>query len=109
MEEALRQFNAELQARNAELDAFAHTVAHDIKNPLHLLIGYADVLAENYARLPAETIVESLRFILKSGRKLNSITDNLLLLSQVRQTGCHHWSRWIWASLWPKRACACRT
>ncbi len=55
------QFNAELQARNAELDAFAHTVAHDIKNPLHLLIGYADVLAENYARLPAETIAESLR------------------------------------------------
>ena len=85
MEEALQQFNAELQARNAELNAFAHTVAHDIKNPLHLLIGYADVLAETYAELPAETVVESLRFILRSGRKLNSITDNLLLLSQVRQ------------------------
>jgi PAS domain S-box-containing protein len=85
MEEALQQFNAELQARNAELNAFAHTVAHDIKNPLHLLIGYADVLAETYAQLPAETVVESLRFLLKSGRKLNSITDNLLLLSQVRQ------------------------
>ncbi len=86
MEEALRQFNAELQARNAELDAFAQTVAHDIKNPLHLLIGYAAVLAENHARLPAETIAESLRFILKSGQKLNSITDDLLMLSQVRQT-----------------------
>ena len=86
MEEALRQFNAELQARNAELDAFAHTVAHDIKNPLHLLIGYAAVLAENHARLPVETIAEALRYILKSGQKLNSITDDLLMLSQVRQT-----------------------
>jgi signal transduction histidine kinase len=85
MEEALRQFNVELQARNAELNAFAHTVAHDIKNPLHLMLGYADVLAEHYARLPAEMIVGSLQFILKSGRKLDSITDNLLLLSQVRQ------------------------
>ena len=85
MEEALRQFNAELQTRNVELDAYAHSVAHDIKNPLHLLIGYAAVLAENHARLPAETLTESLRFILRSSQKLNSITDNLLLLSQVRQ------------------------
>jgi PAS domain S-box-containing protein len=85
MEEALHQFNAELQARNAELDAFAHTVAHDIKNPLHSMIGYADVLSENYARLPAEIVVDALQRILKGGHKLNSITDNLLLLAQVRQ------------------------
>jgi two-component system, sensor histidine kinase and response regulator len=85
MEEELRQFNAELQARNAELNAFAYTVAHDIKNPLHLMIGYADVLADTYALLPADVVVKSLQTILKSGRKLNSITDNLLLLSQVRQ------------------------
>jgi PAS domain S-box-containing protein len=85
MEEALHQFNAELQARNIELDAFAHTVAHDIKNPLHLMLGHADVLLENHSWLPAEMIAESLQFILKSSRKLNSITDNLLLLSRVRQ------------------------
>jgi PAS domain S-box-containing protein len=86
MEEALHQYNAELQARNAELDAFALTVAHDIKNPLHLVLGHADVLLENHARLPAALVRESLQLILKSVRKLNSITDNLLLLSQVRQT-----------------------
>jgi PAS domain S-box-containing protein len=84
IEEALRQFNLELQVRNAELDAFAHSVAHDIRNPLHLMLGYADVLVENYARLPAEMVVESLRFILKSGRKLDSIIDSLLLLSELR-------------------------
>lgn len=85
VEEALRQSNAELQARNVELDAFAHTVAHDIKNPLHLIVGYADMLAENYARLSPTEVVESLQFIERSGQKLNSITDDLLLLSQVRQ------------------------
>ena len=84
-EQEIRQFNAELQARNTELNAFAYTVAHDIKNPLHLMIGYADVLADIYAQLPAEVVVTSLQTILKSGRKLNSITDSLLLLSQVRQ------------------------
>jgi DNA-binding response OmpR family regulator len=33
-EEALRRQTTELEARNAELDAFAHTVAHDLKTPL---------------------------------------------------------------------------
>ncbi len=85
MEEALRQSNLELQARNAELDAFAHMVAHDIKNPLHLIVGYADVLAENLATLPVETMADALHFILRSGHRLNKITDSLLLLSEVRQ------------------------
>lgn len=84
-EQEIRQFNAELQARNAELDAFAHTVAHDIKNPLHLIIGYADVLAENFARLLAADVTDALRSIWRSARKLDNITDNLLLLSEVRQ------------------------
>lgn len=85
MEEELRQFNAELQARNVELDAFAHTVAHDIKNPLHLVIGHAEVLADSYATLPAEAVARSLQAISRSAGKINSITDDLLLLSEVRQ------------------------
>ena len=41
-EKALRRQTTELQARNEELDAFAHTVAHDLKNPLGPIIGYAE-------------------------------------------------------------------
>ena len=84
LEEALRQYNNELQARNVELDAYARSVAHDIKNPLHIMLGYADMLINNYDRLSDEMIIDSLRFINKSGQKLNSIIDHLLLLSQVR-------------------------
>jgi len=46
-EEALRQHTIELEARNEELDAFAHTVAHDLQNPLGLVIGYAEALEES--------------------------------------------------------------
>jgi two-component system sensor histidine kinase/response regulator len=85
MEEELRQFNAELQARNTELDAFAHTVAHDIKNPLHLVMGYAAELAESHTRLSTDSVAESLQIILRNADKINSITDDLLLLSEARQ------------------------
>ena len=33
-----------LRERNEELDAFAHTVAHNLKNPLSTAIGYTDFL-----------------------------------------------------------------
>jgi signal transduction histidine kinase len=82
-EESLRQFNAELQTRNAELDAFAHTVAHDIKNPLHLIVGYTADLAADLTT--PEFACTGLSIILKSAYKISSITDDLLLLSEVRQ------------------------
>ena len=44
MEEKLRQSNLELQARNAELDAFAHMAAHDLKHPLTVIAGFSELI-----------------------------------------------------------------
>ncbi|MGD9098922.1 MAG: response regulator [Anaerolineae bacterium] len=84
-EKALRGRTAELEARNAELDAFAHTVAHDLKSPLGPIVGYAQVLEDHYARLPEEEMRDYLRLISESGAKMGSIIDELLLLSSVRE------------------------
>lgn len=83
-EARLRQSNAELQARNAELDAFAHSVAHDIKNPLHIITGYAELLMLTTDRSPDE-LLSALTAIRKNAQKINSITDSLMLLAEVRQ------------------------
>ncbi len=82
---ALRKYAAELEARNEDLDAFAHTVAHDLKNPLNLILGFAEFL-EVDARtvLDAETR-EYLGLIARSGRKMNNIVNELLLLAGVRK------------------------
>lgn len=84
--EALRQQATELQARNEELDAFSHTVAHDLKNPLHLILGYAEMLEDEEAGI-AESRDDwrrTTRSILQSGNKMNNIIDALLLLAGVR-------------------------
>ena len=83
-EEILRQHTGELEARNAELDAFAHTVAHDLKNPVSSVVGYADVLRRNYGTLPENVREEFLDVIARNSRKMASIIDELLLLSSVR-------------------------
>lgn len=82
----LYQFTKELQARNEELDAFAHTVAHDLKSPLSPLIGLARFLEESYQMMSQAEIMDTLHIIVRSGNKMSNIISELLLLAQVRQT-----------------------
>jgi signal transduction histidine kinase len=84
LEERVRERTVELRARNEELAAYDHTVAHDLKNPLALVTGYVEVLEEDYTTMSEEELQQSLRAIAKSGRKMRSIIDELLLLSGVR-------------------------
>jgi PAS domain S-box-containing protein len=84
-ETALDQSLAELQARNEELDAFAHTVAHDLKTPVHLITGYAEVLAKYYPTLSEEERQHDLNVIMRSGLKMGKIIDELLLLAELHK------------------------
>ena len=84
--ETLRQHTLELQAHNEELDAYAHTVAHDLKNPLNLIAGYADVLEQDYAVLPDDERQHCLRVIRQYAYKMSNIVAELLLLAEVRKT-----------------------
>jgi signal transduction histidine kinase len=85
VEETLRQYAAQLEERNEELDAFAHMVAHDLDGPLAHMVGFAEVLKEDHTSLPAEEVSRYLRIIAQSGRKMSRIIDALLLLASVRQ------------------------
>jgi signal transduction histidine kinase len=83
--ETLRQQAAELQARNEELDAFAHTVAHNIKNPLQIVLGYARSSLKRFGHLDSATLQDNLQGIARAGQKLNNIVDELMLLAGLRE------------------------
>ena len=83
-EEALRQRTLELEVRNIELDAFAHTVAHDLKNPLGVLMGYAEMLDNGQYQLKADDRGMAAAEIVRTAQKMTSIVQELLLLSEVR-------------------------
>src|SRR5204862_4148271 len=82
--EALQARTADLQARNEELDAFSHMVAHDLKNPLSLTIGYAQFLRKRHTPSLDEDAYRCLEQIEQSGTKMGNIVDELLLLSKIR-------------------------
>lgn len=84
-EAALREYALELEVRNKELDAFSHTVAHDLQGPLANLLGYTSVLQEGWSDLSPEQLTEILQTIARAARKMSSIIDELLLLASVRK------------------------
>ena len=85
-EEALQQKTIELQERNEDLDSFAHTVAHDLKNPLGIVFGFADLLNEDYSNFSEDDIRQYLRMILNDSNKMLHIIDGLLMFASLRKT-----------------------
>jgi len=84
-EARFRAMVKELQAQNEELNAFNHTVAHDLKNPLSILLGFAEVLSQDYGGGADEVLAQGIQVILENGRRMESIISELLLLAEVRQ------------------------
>ena len=84
-ERALRAYARELEEQNEELDAFAHTVAHDLKQPLGVLLGYSTFLTESLGNLDQEMLKHSTVMIEQNTRKMSSIVNELLLFSSLRK------------------------
>ncbi len=81
----IRKLQRQLEAQNVELDAFAHTVAHDLKNPLGNLVTYAGYLQDAAAELDPAEFAEMVQGIANSAQKAVYIVDELLLLASVRK------------------------
>lgn len=77
--------NKELLERNEELDTFTHSVAHDLKNPLSLILGYADMVRQDAAALTASDVEDYMGSVMFNGRKMIAIINSLLLLASVRK------------------------
>jgi PAS domain S-box-containing protein len=68
-----------------DLEAFAHTVAHDLKSPLSIIRGYVDLLNTDYDDISDAEKREFLQILDETGRQMHNIIDELLLLASVRQ------------------------
>ncbi len=81
----IRALQQEMAEHISELDAFAHTVAHDLKNPLGRIITGLDLLQEMAMPLLDGQMQEILGISIGGSRQLVQIIDELLLLASVRQ------------------------
>lgn len=83
--QTLQKYTEELEQRNRELDAYAQTVAHDLKAPLVGVVGLSEYLLAFPDDISKEEQQALLIEVVGRGRKMASIVDALLLLSSVRR------------------------
>lgn len=73
----------ELQWKNQELQAFSSSVSHDLRNPLQALLGFGQLLEEDYADQLDEMGAYFVQQICRAGRRMAQIIDDLMQLSHV--------------------------
>jgi two-component system, sensor histidine kinase and response regulator len=76
---------AELQTRNAELDQFAYTVAHQVQGLLGQIVGYGSYLDMIYKDQLDEEGQLAVSRIVQSGRKMDNVLNEILLLTNVNR------------------------
>ena len=82
--EAVQRHAHELEGRNNELDAFTYMVAHDLKSPLQIIVGFANVLRSEFSDEMSKNVLEGLEHIETYALKMNEMIEELLLLARLR-------------------------
>ncbi len=82
--ERLRKSEANLKELNATKDKFFSIIAHDLKNPLHILLLTSDILAQNFESYSPEKIKVYILNMNKSSKSLANLLENLLNWSRAQ-------------------------
>ncbi len=67
----------------AALESFAGTVAHDLKNPLNMVLSFSEFIGSIYDDLSDDQIRLYLEKISRQAKKMNAIIDELMVLASV--------------------------
>jgi signal transduction histidine kinase/streptogramin lyase len=74
---------AELEDTNRELEAFAHSVSHDLRAPLRAMEGFAIALEEDYGEKLDDQGREFVRHIADSANRMDTLIRDLLEYSRL--------------------------
>jgi signal transduction histidine kinase len=75
----------QLECKVAELDAFGHTVAHDLKNPLMVINVSIDGLIKEFGSSGSAKAARMLEFISDGTKQMINIIESLLMLAGVKK------------------------
>jgi signal transduction histidine kinase len=90
LNEELQNKISQLEAVNAELDAFSYSVSHDLRAPLRSIDGFSLALLDDYADKLDTEGKDYLERVRSATQRMGDLIDDLLKLSRVTRTVMGH-------------------
>ncbi|MCF8242010.1 MAG: PAS domain-containing sensor histidine kinase [Melioribacteraceae bacterium] len=84
--EKIIEYNHELKKLNASKDKFFSILAHDLKSPFAALLGYSEVIENDYEEMSGEEIRMFTKNMHEVAKNVHNLLENLLEWSRL-QTG----------------------
>lgn len=81
-ETLLKKQANELQYLNVAKDEFLSLIAHDLKNPFNAIIGFSDLMLNNFSSLDDQTLHKGLTTIKNASTHAYKLLENLLIWSR---------------------------
>lgn len=83
LESRVTERTRQLQVTNAELEAFAYSVSHDLRGPLRSVGGFSEALKDEYEERLDEHGREYLDRVMTACREMDKLIDDMLHLSRL--------------------------
>lgn len=82
----LEESEEKLSELNANKDRFFSIIAHDLRSPFTTLIGYTEIIKEDFDNISREELKESIDTIHNTSKRIYNLLENLLSWARM-QTG----------------------
>lgn len=83
-EEKLKADEILLKELNADKDRFISILAHDLKSPFNLILGYLDLLTEKVREYDINTIEDQINIIFNSAQNTYKLLEDILLWARTQ-------------------------
>jgi two-component system, sensor histidine kinase and response regulator len=80
---SIRERSAELEAANKQLDAFVHSVSHDLRAPLRGVTGIANILEEDFGDQLSDAGKRLVQAIHAGCRRMEQLIEDMLAFSRL--------------------------
>ncbi len=86
LEQRVRDRTVQLEATNRELESFSYSVSHDLRSPLTIVKGYAEMLLATQAEDAKPEVRLYLERLVSGSKHMCAIVDDLLRLAMVARS-----------------------
>ncbi|MBE9126819.1 MULTISPECIES: ATP-binding protein [unclassified Coleofasciculus] len=83
VEQKLKELTTHLQRTNQELEQFSFAAAHDLQEPLRMVVSYTQLLAQDYQHNFDESAHEYMGYVVEGSKRMQQLIQDWLTYSRL--------------------------